>query len=360
MTNCWTNIPQAAGNEAVGYPTQKPEALLERIIKAASNKEDLILDCFCGSGTTAAVAEKLRRRWIACDLGRFAIHTTRKRLLSIPNVKPFIIQNLGKYERQAWQVAEFEIPEDQTRKELRYRNFILELYKAEPMTGNAWLHGVKQGRMVHIGSVDAPVTLSDVKAIAAEVWRSVGKGKDSAQVAAADILGWDFALEVNEVARQVVAESKVDVAFKVIPREVLEKKAVEQGDITFFELASLGADVKKEGQKITVVLSDFVIPPQDVPEDVQKSLKHWSQWVDYWAIDWDYKGDTFHNQWQSYRTRKDLKLTLEALHQYERPGEYRLAIKVIDILGNDTTKLVTVQVPGAKAHTKALKTAWRE
>ena len=68
---------------------------------------DVVLDCFCGSGTTAAVAEKLNRRWIACDLGRFAIHTTRKRLLGIPGVKPFVVQNLGKYERQQWQVAEF-------------------------------------------------------------------------------------------------------------------------------------------------------------------------------------------------------------------------------------------------------------
>ena len=68
---------------------------------------DLILDCFCGSGTTAAVAEKLGRRWIAGDLGRFAIHTTRKRLLNIEGVKPFLVQNLGKYERQLWQTGRF-------------------------------------------------------------------------------------------------------------------------------------------------------------------------------------------------------------------------------------------------------------
>ncbi len=88
--------------EASGYDTQKPEALLERIVTASSNENDLVLDCFCGSGTTAAVAEKLNRRWIACDLGRFAIHSTRKRLLGIEGVKPFGVQNLGKYERQAW------------------------------------------------------------------------------------------------------------------------------------------------------------------------------------------------------------------------------------------------------------------
>lgn len=151
------------------YPTQKPEALLERIIKASSSEGDLVLDCFCGSGTTAAVAEKLNRRWIACDLGRFAIHTTRKRLLGIPNVKPFVVQNLGKYERQAWQAAEFASLEDQREREMRYRKFILELYHAEPVNGHTWLHGIKSGRMIHVGAVDAPVTLADVKAMATEI-----------------------------------------------------------------------------------------------------------------------------------------------------------------------------------------------
>jgi adenine-specific DNA-methyltransferase len=94
-------------SERLGYATQKPEALLDRVIRASSNEGDLILDCFCGSGTAPAAAEKLGRRWIACDLGRFAIHTARKRLLSSPDVRPFVIQNLGKYERQVWAGAEF-------------------------------------------------------------------------------------------------------------------------------------------------------------------------------------------------------------------------------------------------------------
>src|SRR5258708_36000667 len=109
LQSIWTDINPIAAQAAenVFYDTQKPEALLERIITASSNEHDVVLDCFCGSGTTAAVSEKLRRRWITCDLGRFAVHTARKRLLEIPNVKPFIVQNLGKYERQQWQVAEF-------------------------------------------------------------------------------------------------------------------------------------------------------------------------------------------------------------------------------------------------------------
>lgn len=346
VQNLWDDIPplQSQAAERVGYDTQKPEALLERIIKASSNENDLVLDCFCGSGTTGAVAEKLGRRWIACDLGRFAIHTTRKRLLSIEKVKPFVVQNLGKYERQAWQAAEFASPEDVREREARYRNFILDLYHADQISGYTWIHGTKSQRMVHVGAVDAPVTLSDVKSVAAEVWKSVGKGKDAPKTAGVDILGWEFALELNELAKQVVAEAHVDVAFKKIPREVLEKKAVEQGDIKFFELAALSVKTKQKGRELTLKLDDFVVPPDDVPDEVGKAIKHWSQWIDYWAVDWDYKDDTFHNQWQSYRTRKSPDLEREVSHTYKEAGKYSVVLKVIDILGNDTTKMTQVEV----------------
>ncbi len=345
LSDVWDDLQFLRGNhpERVDYATQKPSWLIERIVKASSKEGDLVLDCFAGSGTTAAVAEKLNRRWITCDLGRFAIHTTRKRLLSIPGVKPFVVQNLGKYERQAWQSAEFRAEgegalEQQRQKEAAYRKFILDLYHATPITGQAWLHGIKAGRMVHVGAVDAPVTIADVKAIARETWKA------AKEKAAADILGWEFAFELNETARQVAAESRVDVAFKKIPREVLEKKAVEQGDVKFFEMGALSVEPKQKGRELSLKLADFVIPLDDVPEEARKAIKHWSQMIDYWAVDWDYRDDTFHNQWQSYRTRQQPDIELSARYEYPEPGEYRVVVKVIDILGNDTTKTLQIKV----------------
>jgi len=351
LQDIWTDIRiiHNQSQERVGYPTQKPEPLLERIIKASSKESNLVLDCFIGSGTTAAVAEKLNRRWIACDLGRFAIHTTRKRLLGIPDVKPFIVQNLGKYERQQWQVAEFPANgkdrlAEQKEREAAYRKFILELYHATPVSGHVWLHGVKAGRMVHVAAVDAPVTRADVNAIAAEVWKASGKGPNSPRKPAVDVLGWEFALDMNETAKQVAAEARVDAAFKKIPREVLEKKAVEQGDVYFFELGALSVETKIKKRELMLTLSDFVIPSDDVPAEVRSAIKHWSQMVDYWAVDWDFKDDTFHNQWQSYRTRKNPKLELSVKHEYLDPGKYTVVVKAIDILGNDTTKMLNVEV----------------
>ncbi len=346
MQDIWTDIPPLMGSsrEWVEYPTQKPEKLLERILSASSNEGDLVLDCFIGSGTTAVVAEKLNRRWIGCDLSRFAIHTTRKRLLGLAGVRPFVVQNLGKYERQIWQAEEFSVPEDLREREARYRRFILDLYHATPISGHTWLHGTKSGRMIHVGAVDAPVTLADVKAIASEVWRAVGRGKEAPRTTGADVLGWEFAFELNELARQIAAESRVDVTFKKIPREVLEKRAVEQGDIRFFELAALDVEVKVKKRAVTLTLNDFVISPDDVPEEVRHSIKHWSQYVDYWAVDWDYREDTFHNVWQTHRTQKNPKLELTASYTYDTAGKCVILIKVIDILGNDTTKAVPVEV----------------
>lgn len=341
----WTNIfaVNSQANERVEYSTQKPEALMERIIKASSNDSDLVLDCFCGSGTTAAVAEKLNRRWITCDLGRFAIHTARKRFLGINNVKPFIVQNLGKYERQQWMNAEFENPEDRLKQERTYKHFIIELYHAKPLDGYTWLHGAKAGRMIHVGSVEAPVTVEDIKSSIKEFWKLVGKEK-SAQTNGIDFLGWDFAFDVNETAKQFAAENKVNVSFKKIPREVLEKKAVEQGDIKFYELASLNINSNIEKKKVSISLHDFIIPPDDVPQEVQGKITHWSQWIDYWSIDWNYRDDTFHNEWQSYRTKQNSKIDLSASNLYEAAGKYTVLVKVIDILGNDTTKAIQIEV----------------
>jgi hypothetical protein len=292
------------------------------------------------------VAEKLKRRSIACDLSRFAIHTTRKRLLSIPDVRPFLVQNLGKYERQMWAGAEFGEGNGRrsASRQRAYIEFILKLAQATPLNGYTWLHGVKGGRMVHVGAVDAPVSIGDVTQIAAEFKRAVGTGKDAPKTNGVDVLGWDFAFEMNEVAKQKAAAANIQVRFLRIPHDAMDKRAVAQGDIHFFELAALSVDVKAEKREVTLKLKDFIIPPDDVPEDARRAVKHWSQWIDYWAVDWDNRGDTFHNEWQTYRTRKDKTLALETAHSYPEAGEYTVVVKVIDILGNDTTKTVKLKV----------------
>ena len=148
-------------------------------------------------------------------------------MLDIPNVQPFIVQNLGKYERRAWMVAEFDAPEDRAATEAAYREFILDLFGADSVAGHMWLHGIKAGRFVHVGAVDAPVTLDDVKAIAREALRATGKVKNggTAAVVHVDVLGWEFAFELNETGKQIAADARVEVRFRRIPRDVLDKRS---------------------------------------------------------------------------------------------------------------------------------------
>jgi len=328
-----------SSNERIGYDTQKPEALLERIIKASSNKGDLVADFFCGSGTTGAVAEKLGRRWIMADLSRYAIHTTRKRMLGIENCKPFVVQNLGRYERQYWQGVTFKKHSDEQTPIYEYIQFILKLYNAEPLTGMLHIHGKKGKRMVHTGAVDAPVTLSEIQEAIAEVKKV---GQDSL-----DILGWEWEMGLHDVVENEAKANGIHLRLFNIPRDVMDQRAVEKGDITFYELAYLEVEtIKNKDNMILVQLKDFAIPNLDlIPEDVRKQIKKWSDYIDYWAVDWDWNEDTFHNMWQSYRTRKERTLELKSeAHQYSQKGRHLIMVKVIDIFGNDTTKVLEVYV----------------
>jgi hypothetical protein len=344
-SDVWTDINHLHQTDIqrVGYPSQKPEELLERIIQASSNKGDLVLDCFCGSGTTAVVAEKLGRRWIACDISRFAIHTTRGRLLRLGNVQPFVIQNIGNYERQIWQVTEdqTEDKEQALKKQQEYRRFMLELYRAQPINNFVWLHGIRDGKMVHIGNVDTPISRGDIQAIVEELLTTYGRTTPQK----VDVLGWDFAFDLDAFIRQIAHQDQVKITCRRIPREVLSRKSREEIDIHFFEMGALDVKISQhEKHHVTVTLIDFIVPHEPLPEEIQKTFQEWHQWIDYWAVDWSYNHDIFHSMTHIYRITKGATLQVSANYIYEHSGTHTVAVKVIDILGNDTTLLLEVEV----------------
>ncbi len=325
------------GKQNLGYPTQKPESVLERIIKTSCREGGVVLDCFVGSGTTLAVAEKLGRRWIGCDLSRYAVQVTRKRLLDIRDCK-FQVLNLGKYERRHWQVhvnGSGRTPEEIVS---GYQGFIVGLHHAEPVTGYKHLHGQKVGRWVHVGATDVPVTRAEVMDAVREC--------QAHRYTALDVLGWEWEMGLHDTVREEARRMGVDVRLLVIPREVMDTRAVQAGDVHFYELAYLKASPAQEGRMVTVKLEDFLIPNPDlVPDEVRSKIKKWSDYIDFWAVDWNYRDDTFHNEWQDYRTRKSPTLRLVSdPHVYQEPGKYRILVKVIDIFGNDTTQLLEVKV----------------
>ncbi|MDD3480441.1 MAG: site-specific DNA-methyltransferase [Paludibacteraceae bacterium] len=336
--------------EKTGYATQKNENLLSRIIKASSNEGDLVADFFCGSGTTCAVAEKLGRRWIGVDLGRYAIHTTRKRLLEIENSKslteegkrygkkarPFEILNLGKYERQFWSVKAFG-RKDEKQALYEYLAFILKLYGAEPIAGSSHIHGKKGNALVYIGAVDAPVTIQ-------EVTDALKDTKDMGQKEL-HVLGWEWEMGLNDAIQEVAKQMGVRLKLRIIPMDAIDPQATGKGDVKFFELAYFKTNIETTGLKVKVKLEDFVIPHTDlIPPDVKESIKKWSDWIDYWAVDFEFQNDTFNNGWTSYRTKKERKLRLVADYEYPKAGTYKIFVKIIDIFGIDTSQVYEIKV----------------
>lgn len=318
--------------ENVRYQTQKPLTLAERVIAASTNPGDLVADFFCGSGTALVAAERLGRRWIGADLGRFAIHTTRKRLLNVPDCRPFEIKNLGAYERQRWQV---ETGNGALR---AYLNTILAFYRADPVEGFAHLHGRKAGRMVHVGATDAPVTIDETEDVMDEM---ADNGIDSC-----DILGWEWEMGLHDTITERARRRGLDVRPRQIPREVMEREVAEADAVRFFELAHVDLDVRRQGSEARVVLKDFAIPSEElIPPKVRERIESWADLIDYWSVDFDYSDEVFHNQWQAYRTRDVPSLATQSdWHEYPGPGSYSIVVKIIDIFGNDTTKLAEVRI----------------
>jgi DNA modification methylase len=398
LSTIWDDVERLGNtsSERFDYPTQKPEALLERIIKTSSNEGDLVADFFCGSGTTAAVAEKLGRKWIATDLGRFAIHTTRKRMINVQrqlhkegkDFRAFEVLNLGKYERQFFMedLHNGKLEE----KETTYKKLILEAYKAEPIDGYSQLHGRKAGRWVHVGPLDVPVTEARLDDIFQECKKNL--------LSQVDVLGFEFEMGLQPRIKQEFKEQGVDIRLRYIPKEVFDPQAVAKGQIKFFDVSYLRAEPHIKGKKVSIELKDFVTHyTQDDLEEIQESLKkgsnkvviedgqvlklkkdtngiiekeilteNWYDWIDYWAVDFQYEDKKeiihtqneygeieehwtgnyiFENEWQGFRTRQNNKLEFKTTpYQYEKPGKYKIMVKVVDIMGVDTSQVVEVKV----------------
>ena len=385
----------AMAKEKISYPTQKPEALLERIIKASSNEGDLVADFFCGSGTTAAVAEKLNRKWITTDLGRFSIHTTRKRLINVQrelkengkDFRAFEILNLGKYERQFF--IDDLVNGQRKRKEEAYLDLICRAYSAQRIENYATLHAKKASRFVHIGPLDMPVTQSRVQEIFEECRTNL--------ITQVDVLGFEFEMGLQPRINQEFKEQGVDIRLRYIPKDVFDPRAVDKGQVKFYDVSYLQAKPIIKGNKVKIELTDFVTNyTQDDIEDIQESMRagskvviengqiikvskdkngiinretlteNWHDWIDYWSVDFDYDSKKeiirikneageieekwtgnyiFENEWQTFRTKQDRTLEfISAEHEYVQKGTFRVMVKVVDILGVDTSQIIEIKL----------------
>ena len=419
----WDDIypVNSQAKEKVDYPTQKPESLLERIIKTSSNENDIIADFFVGSGTTLAIAEKIGRKWIGADLGKFSIHTTRKRLIAVQrqmkkegkDYRAFEILNLGKYERQHYIGVNPNLRDEEKQKQIEQRekefvDLILRAYQAQVVTSFRTFHGKKASRMVVVGPINLPVSRLFVEEVINECIEK--------QITKVDILAFEFEMGLFPKIQEEAKDKGVDLALKYIPPEVFDKRAIEKNQVVFYDVAYIEVKPHIKGHSIAVELTDFsVFYNQDSVVNVEAQLqnggkkllvengqiikiekdkngivsrevltKKWTDWIDYWAVDFDFEskkeivrmrkkdaepeqkrligaddpkqmrfdqyeevwtGDyIFENEWQSFRTKKDRTLELKSIFHECQPGRRKIAVKVVDIFGNDTMKVIEVKI----------------
>jgi adenine-specific DNA-methyltransferase len=331
------HVVAPASPERNGFPTQKPEALLERIIKAASKPGDLVADFFCGSGTTLAVAEKLGRRWVGCDAGRWPIHTARKRLLALDGLKPCEVLHLGKAEWLHWE-KRCLCSSASRPSEGKARDRILDLFGAKPAEGFKALQGRRGESLVHVGKLGEKVTPDEVMAALAEC---AGAGAPELHV-----LGWDWDPELQPKALEHAARNHVKLVLFQVPREILEAPGARQGDIKFLQLPSVELEVRRAGVlDVEVALKSLSYGAPDLlPEESRSKVARWSDYIDYWAVAWS-PGEIFVQDWAAFRTWRDRELPLvSAPHISGKPGPPRGTdarvdrgvVKVVDIFGTES------------------------
>lgn len=346
-SDVWSDMPsyQPMNEHKTGYNTQKPNELIKRIVAASSNKDSLVADFFCGSGTTLAVAEELGRKWIGVDLGRYAIHTARKRLIQVQRelhekgqpYRSFDVYNLGRYERQWWQLDRLKGAD------VEHRNLVIKFYKAAALQSmpHPLLHGTKHGAYVYIDQIDSILTFDEL--------RSVARAAQSTGGRELHCLAWEFEMELALKKQAIEAETGLLIRLKYIPREIMESNRTE---IQFFEAGYLEARPIKKGKKIDVELIRFTpslveAPEKEVAELRKRAIQSPFDFIDFWAIDFEWRdGKPFEHHWQDFRTRNDrsLKTHSDIGWEYVQKGKRAICVKVIDVFGVDTTTVIEVEI----------------
>lgn len=361
LDDSWNDISEvnSMAKENVGYATQKPEPLLERIIKASSNEGDLVCDFFGGSGTTAAVAERLGRRWITCDIGKPAALVMRKRFID-QDVKPFLYQSIGDYQKEAFH----------NNKKLRrvgdLSQVVLGLFGALPFTPEqvsdrnfGYIKGTRTLVMV-----DSPNRLTT----AATVRRAV---EAKASLLGGDwdkviVLGWNFAFDISQ-AIEKYKNSNVEVL--VIPPDLLDKlskkgfkkliadKTVRFSSLQYLMVNPVEEKTNESGEdELSISLNNYVLlSPDNIPLDDKDKLKLQQvmehdplSLVEYWSIDPDYDGETFRSTWQDYRENVDndsdpLHCVYSARIKMPHKDERKVCVKAVDVFGFESQVILDVK-----------------
>ncbi|GBQ66666.1 adenine specific DNA methylase Mod [Acetobacter lovaniensis NRIC 0474] len=355
----WTDIlPPKTGAEILGYPTQKPEKLLQRIIEASSNPGDIVADFFVGSGTTAAVAERLGRRWVAADLGKPACMITRKRLID-QDAKPFLYQHIGDYQVEQMRStlgSRFRIGD--------LAEIVLGLFGALPLpveeNPNKNMGRIQGSKTLVLA--DSPNKMTGLATLrrAIEIRDNLMGGWDKVV-----ILGWNFSPTIGHDIEALGQGDRLEVL--VIPPDLLDRlkkkghklKAdeVRFSSLQYLKLGAVSRDQQGSNEALSVSIANYVLLSPEAlnldeanREKLQKIINTDPlALIEYWSVDPDYDGEVFRSVWQDYRgnTENDadshrVVTTARLTGLPKKEGKRRVCVRVVDVFGFEAEATVEV------------------
>lgn len=334
--------------ERTDYPTQKPEALLERIIKASSNEGDLILDCFCGSGTTMAVAQRLDRRWLGCDINIGAIQTATKRLGQIVEKQINDKQShKGLSAFKVYNVNEYDL----FKNEIEAKEIVMEMYGVTPIK-RSYFDGTLDNYFVKVMPLNRVLNKLDLKAVVKSIEdsfsnftvKTTSKSGEAIYEQAVIIVCSGAELDTADYLKK---ENKTGVKIEI--RDILNDKK----NLIFKEKPEAKIEVKVKNQIIIVEVKDFYSPilmrklqlenEAVIDKKNEAKVDDFRQIIDSVAIDIDYNNKLFNAEIIDLPTKRDLIKTLYD-YEYKKSGTTTVAVKIVDVLGEEYFETITVKV----------------
>ena len=361
----------------------------------------MVCDFFSGSGTTATVCEKLNRKWIASDIGKFSVHTTRKRLIETQrflkktkkNWRAFEVLNIGKYQiehyiNDSYRGDDRSSNSDQKIKEIKFVGLILEAFEASKVDGFRTIHGKKNDTFVSIGPINQQVSRLHVEEVISECLKN--------KITNVDILGFEYEMNLFPTIQEEAKSKGLRLRYKQIPIDIFNYKAVKNGDVIFHEVAAIEFKPHIKNKFVQIQLTDFAVFYNEDNYKIDENLrngskkiiiengniiekiknkegiisennitKNWYDWIDYWSVDFDYESKpevikfktndgkieeewtgnfVFENEWQSFRDNKNNYIELMSAKREILSDKTKIAVKVVDIFGNDTVKVLEVKL----------------
>ena len=354
LVDIWTdvNVVNSQSEERGDYPTQKPEVLLERIIRSSSNEGNLVLDCFCGSGTTMAVAQKLGRKWIGCDINIGAIQTTTKRLAQIiedqqkANHKLIKDDFNGLLAFKIYNVNEYDI----FKNEVEAKEIVMEIYGVEQIKRSSF-DGTLDNNFVKVMSLNRVLNKLDVTLVLKNIadnidnftTKTISKADEAIYEEGVIVICSGAELDVEDFLKK---ENKTGV--KVTIRDILNDKK----NLIFKKKPEARIEVNVKDKKLSVVIKEFYSPilmrklelenEKSIDKKAQAKVEDFKQIIDSIAIDVNYDGKLFNAEIIDLPNKKE-HAKVNYSYTYTQGGKYTVAVKIVDVLGEEYFETFNVE-----------------